>query len=578
MSASWKPLRSVEVLLLSAVLLVVPLSGLQARPRAELTPSQIARLDSVVAPLRKSDAPGCAIGVMRSGSLIYQRYFGLADLERNVPITPRTRFYIASSSKPFTAMAIVLLALTGKLSLDDDVRKFVPELPDFGHRITIRHLLTHTSGLREETNLLTMAGWRIDDRETEADMLGFMQRQRRLNFAPGEEFMYANTGYTLAAVIVRRVSGMSFPMFVASRIFRPLGMMHSQVIDDIGEVIPNRAVGYWRLGSEDERYRKAPLSVENVGPTGVVTTLHDLALWDRNFYTLAVGGRAARELIDTPGRLNDGTVTGYGLGIYIGTYRGQPTLSHAGSHPGFKADFVHFPKQRLTVAMMCNEFETSPTPIVHGIADVLVPAAAATAEAGKSDVGDAAPADIADFAGRYWNGETAQATTILFENGKLLVDGGPEGKFELRHIGEDRFLLPAAPRRFVLTFFRGADGQRRVRSEVAGERTRDFTAVSKEANPRPASQYVGVYYSPELDVEWTVALRDSKLAIARARFGREELVPLLPDIFQLNGGFFTLEFQPPVNGLSPSFEVTTERVRHLKFVRVPPREVEANGR
>jgi CubicO group peptidase (beta-lactamase class C family) len=552
--------------------LVLPVSGLHAQSSSSLTASQIARMDAVLAPLQKPDAPGCAVGVSRSGSLVYQRYFGLADLERHVPITPKTKFFIASSSKQFTAMAVVLLALDGKIGLDDDVRKYVPELPDFGDKITIRHLLSHTSGFREETNLLTMAGWRISDRQTENDILRLLRRQRQLNFRPGDEYMYANTGFTLAAVVVSRVTKMSLPEFVAKRIFQPLGMTHTEIVDDRAKVIADRAIGYWMLGSEGGRYRIVNVPYDNVGPTGVLTTLHDLALWDRNFYTMTVGGRAAREMIDTPTRLNDGTLTGYGLGIYIGTYRGQPTLSHAGSDPGFKADFVHFPKQHLTIEVMCNAFEISPTPIVHGIADILVPVAAPTTGDAKADVAEVPPpADIADFAGRYWNREIAQATTILYENGKLLVDGGNEGKFELRHIGGNRFLLPVAPRRYVLTFFRGPDGMRRVRSEIGGDRPVEYTAVPATSKSPPASQYAGLYYSPELDVEWTVAARNDKLTISWVRYGEEPLSPLLPDVFESHGGFFTIEFAPPANGSSPSFEVTTERVRHLKFVRVEPR-------
>lgn len=528
-------------------------------------------MDALLAPLKKPNAPGCAVGVSRSGSLIYQRYFGLADLERRVPITSKTSFFIASSSKQFTAMAVVLLALDGKLSLDDDVRKYVPELSDFGEKITIRHLLTHTSGLREENNLLIMAGWRVSDRQTENDILRLLSRQKRLNFRPGDEYMYANTGFTLAAVIVSRVAKMSFPEFVAKRIFQPLGMKQTEIVDDPDKVMADRALGYWTLGSDDGRYRLVSPPYENVGPSGVLTTLRDLALWDRNFYTMTVGGRAAREMIDTPGHLNDGTETGYGLGIYIGKYRGQQTLSHAGSTPGYKADFVHFPKQHLTVEVMCNAFEISPTPIVHGIADILVPAAASTAEASKTDAAVPPPADVADFAGRYWNRDVAQAKTILCENGKLLVDGGHEGKFELRHIGENRFLLPVAPRHYVLVFFRGPDGTMRIRSEIAGERPLEFIAASNPSEPVPAMQYAGVYYSPELDVEWTVAARDDKLTVIRARYGREPLTSLLPNVFQMSGGFFTLEFAPPVGGSSASFEVTTERVRHLKFVRVAPR-------
>ena len=407
--------RGAIALTLAASLLAAPIRAQPAGPLPPPTSEQVARMDAVLAPLQRPDAPGCGVAAMRAGAIVYERYFGSADLERNVPITPATKFYIASSSKQFTGMAAILLALEGKLSLDDDVRRYVPELPDFGDRITIRHLLTHTSGLREENNLLIMAGWRLSDLQTEDDILRLLARQRRLNFRPGDEYMYSNTGFTLLAVIVSRVSGMPFPQFVAERIFRPLGMTETEIADDPGRIIPGRAVSYW--GPDDGAFRIARVPYAHVGPSGVITTLRDLARWDRNFYTLAVGGQAAHDLIYAPARLNDGSLAGYGLGSTLGTYRGYRTVSHAGSSTGSKAEFIHFPEQRLTVAVLCNYFNMSPTIVAHGIADVLLAAPTSPSAAGGSGQADAAvplPANVADFAGRYWNRDLAQAKTIIY--------------------------------------------------------------------------------------------------------------------------------------------------------------------
>jgi CubicO group peptidase (beta-lactamase class C family) len=555
------------VLARSAAAVTVLLCAVSAPVRDASQSVPISQLDTALSSVTRANAPGCAAAAMQSGRIVWSRAAGLADIERHVPLTTQTKFLIASTSKQFTAMSAVLLALDGRLSLDDDIRRYVPEVPDFGASITIRHLLWHTSGLREESNLLVMAGWRSSDLETENDILGLLHRQARLNFRPGEEFLYSNTGYMLLATIVSRVSGMTFPEFVAQRIFRPLGMIHSTVVDDPGEVVQDRALGYW--GTTAGPFRLARIPYGFAGPTGVVTTLEDLARWDANAYTFTVGGQTAQDMISAPGRLNDGSRTGYGFGAYIGTYKGHRMISHAGSDPGFKADYLRFPDQRLAVAVLCNSFDIEATPVARQLADVLIaPEPTGNGAGVATDNPVPLPAGVAELAGRYWNSDVAQVTTILFEQRKLLVDGGTEGKFELRHIGGNHFLLPAAPRRYVLTFFRAPDGSRRLRKEIAGERPREFVAVESQRLAVPFSDYAGVFYSAELDVEWTIRARDGALRISFPRFDEEPLVPILPNVFQFSSGFFTLEFAPPTPVGSAQFDVTTERARHMRFTRL----------
>lgn len=543
------------------------LASVVAMPSLAAETVPIPQLNAVVASAARADAPGCAAAATRSGNIVWRSAVGMADLERGVPLTPNTKFLIASTSKQFTAMAIVLLLQDGRLSLDDDVRRYVPELPDFGTVITLRQLLSHTSGLREESNLLVMAGWRSSDLQTEADILGLLHRQERLNFRPGDEFLYSNTGYTLLATVASRVSGMPFPELVAKRIFQPLGMDQSQVVDDPGRVVAGRALGYWGTGAGPFRLARIPYGF--AGPTGVVTTLEDLARWDANAYTMTVGGKAAQDLINAPGKLNDGSRTGYGLGVYVGDYRSRRTISHAGSDPGFKAEYIRFPHERLGVTVLCNSFDIAATPIARRIADLMLAPLAGGNSANAVAVADQAvplPVNVRELAGKYWNAETAQVATFLFEDGKLLVDGGGEGKFDLRHIGDNRFLLPVAPRRYVVTFARGSDRKWRVRREIAGERPRDFLAVAGGPTVK-LLDYAGVYYSSELDVEWAITLRDGVLNISFPRFDAEPLLPIVPNVFQFSGGFFTLQFKPARQGASVQFEVTTERARHVRFVR-----------
>jgi len=255
-----------------------------------LSPSVAAQVDEIFAKWNKRDSPGCALGIYKDGRIIYKHGYGMADLNEDVPITPTTVFHVASMSKQFTAAAIVLLAEQGKLALDDDVRKYIPELPDFGERITIRHLVYHTSGLRDQWSLLGLAGWRYSlDLITDDDVMSVMTRQKDLNFKPGEKHVYCNTGYTLMGLIVKRVSGMSLREFTTKNIFEPLGMSHTHFRDDHAEIVKHNALGYQREG-KDKPFRLSVTNFDTVGATSLHTTVEDLQLWDENFYHPRVGG------------------------------------------------------------------------------------------------------------------------------------------------------------------------------------------------------------------------------------------------------------------------------------------------
>src|SRR6266849_6021005 len=287
-----------------------------AVPAADLT----TRVDKLFEKWNRTDSPGCALSVMKDGHIIYKHGYGMADLDHNVTTTPSTVFHVASMSKQFTAASIVVLAQQGKLSLDDDVRKYIPELPDFGSLITIRNLIHHTSGLRDQWNLLGLAGWRYSqDLITDDDVLSIRSRQKDLNFPPGSKYMYSNTNYTLLAQVVKRVSGQSFREFTTSRIFQPLGMRNTHFRDDHAEVVKNMAYGY--VPAKDT-FRISITNFDTVGATSLLTTVEDLALWDENFYNPRVGGpEMIRQMLER-GKLNDGEQLDYAFGLVIGKHRG----------------------------------------------------------------------------------------------------------------------------------------------------------------------------------------------------------------------------------------------------------------
>jgi CubicO group peptidase (beta-lactamase class C family) len=336
------------------------LAALWATPIAAQIPFDSAGrwVDSIMVPYTTDASPGCVVGVTRDGTLAFERAYGLADITHKIPLTPTTRFYVASLSKQFTAMSVVLLVQDGKLSLDDTVRKWIPELPSFGKAITVRQLLNHTSGLRDYMTLLAVSGWPSDGELSEQQFLDLIHRQRTLNFAPGDEFLYSNTGYALLAVIVKRASGESLRDFAARRIFGPLGMTNTEFRDDHRENIPNRAIGYET--TETAIVETTP-RIDVVGDAGVYSTIEDLAKWEANFSDPRVGGDAAIAMMTEPGRLNNGQKIPYGFALTLGEMRGMKTIAHSGAFGGFRSELLRFPEVDIGVVTLCNTSTASPT-------------------------------------------------------------------------------------------------------------------------------------------------------------------------------------------------------------------------
>lgn len=541
--------------------------GQTATPDQQLS----ARVDSIFSPHARSDAPGCAVSVIKAGKILYARGYGMADVAHSIPLTPATPLNIASTTKPFTALAVLLLEKDGKLRLDEDVRKYVSEVPNFGHPITIRMLLNHTSGLRELHNLFNLAGWRNSDVQLRDDVFSMIRRQRALNHAPGAEFAYNSTGYTLLAIVVERVSGVSFSSFVNDRIFTPLGMTNSYVEESLSQVIPRRATGYW--GHDPAKLRTARPVNSIPGPNGIVTSVEDLARWDENFYRHRVGTAATLDQMSTPNRLTDGTDFGYGLGFFIGTHRGRRTVSHAGSDYGYKADFIRFPAEQLTVAVLCNAFDIPPTPLALQVADLYLPPATQSSEASRTPsavdvLNGGASENPAGFAGLYWSeAKKMMGPRFVYKNGKLLIDGGGEGMFELRPLGNNSYRLMAAPRRYIFTFVRRA-GAVELRVDHEGSPLTEYRKVI-ETKPTAATlrSLKGNYFSPELDVTWKFVVRDGALVLERRRTDPTQLTAVFGKVFLASDGF-VLEFNLDSTRRRWVVEVSTERARRVRFMRV----------
>lgn len=442
-----------------SVLLVAGSAVHAGSVRATPLPDSIARrIDSIFAPYDHSDVPGCAVGVYQHGAIAFEKGYGSANLEYAIPISPTTPFIMGSVSKQFTAAAIALLADEGRLSLDDDVRKYVPELPDYGQRITIDELVHHTSGLRDFWALVEAAGMRLDDTYAVPDVLALAARQKHLEFTPGTEYDYSNTGYVVLGEIVRRVSGKSLARFAADEIFAPLGMTHTHFQDDHTVLVPGRAYAYmphnggWRIDVWNN---------DIVGQGGLMTTVEDLQKWDENFYTGRVGGPRllARQLLQ--GRLANGTVLSYAFGLEVGAYRGLRLVEHTGSTGGYRTIISRFPTVHTSVVALCNASNVNTTTLSHRVADAVlsgsftesVPAQRVAADPPRvrqaSAPGSASGAeDVAAFAGRYHSDEL-DATFAVRDSSGILVLQRPRRPAEvLSAVGAQAFRAG----NFILTF------------------------------------------------------------------------------------------------------------------------------
>jgi CubicO group peptidase (beta-lactamase class C family) len=543
-----------------------------------LAPGVAKQVDAVFARWDKSDSPGCALGVYRDGRIVYKRGYGMEDLNEDVKITPSTVFHVASMSKQFTAASIVLLAQQGKLSLDDDVRKYIPELPDFGQKITIRHLVHHTSGLRDQWNLLELAGWRYSkDLITDDDVMSVMTRQKELNFKPGERHVYCNTGYTLLGLIVKRVSGMSLREFTTKNIFEPLGMTHTFFRDDHAQIIKHDAVGY-----EQEAGKPFEISITNfdtVGATSLHTTVEDLQLWDENFYHPKVGGPEFVKQMLERGKLNNGEELDYAFGLVVGKYKGLPTVDHGGADAGYRSDLTRFPQQHFSAAVLCNSAETNPSSLVQQVANVVL--AKEIAAAAPSDAGGAKQApksvpalpvtltaeQMAALTGMYWNREDDAFVKIVVKNANLEADTGDDDPLVLKPFAESRFHVADKPWgdmveiRFVAA---SGDTPRRMEQSFGAGKPTVFE-VAEAATPSAAelAEYAGAYVSDEIDPVYRIALEGESLKLERLKHKADTLRPAVKDVF--TGEIGTVRFMRDGNGKLTGFVLNAGRIQNFHF-------------
>jgi CubicO group peptidase (beta-lactamase class C family) len=543
-----------------------------------LSPDVTAQVDKVFAKWDHTDTPGCALGVYKDGQIVYKHGYGMANLNDDVTITPETVFHVASMSKQFTAASILLLQQQGKLSLDDDVHKYVPELPDFGQRITLRHLMHHTSGLRDQWALLELAGWRYSqDLITDDDVMSVLVHQKALNFIPGDKYMYSNTGFTLLAIIVSRVSGMPFREFTTKNIFEPLGMTHTHFRDDHEEVIKHDALGYDNY-DKDKPYRMSLTNFDTAGATSLHTTVEDLVLWDENFYHPRIGGPALIEQMLHRDKLNSGELQDYASGLVIGTYKGLPTVDHGGADAGYRSDMTRFPNQHFSAAVLCNFADTNPSALARQVADIVLakylkPAAPEPAkESAKTAVQPPTGQQMAAMAGTYWNRENDSFQRIWVKDGTLQwseFDG--DAVHPLKPFSEAHFHIAGVPWGDDVDIRFVADTASTPRHLELGHGTGkpdlfEFVAPFDPASAQLA-EFTGAFVSEEIDPVYRIAIQDGKLTLSRLKHKPDTLRPAMQDAFV--GDIGTVRFTRDANHQISGLILDAGRIQNLRFTKRP---------
>ena len=528
------------------------------------TPAQIPSQEKVVAGAERAfekitkayvaPAPGCAAAVSLNGEVVFEKAFGLADLEHNVPNTIQTIFESGSVAKQFTAASLVLLQQDGKLSLDDPVRKYIPELPDYGTPLTIRHLLNHTSGIRDWGTVMSLTGAGRGDRVITQDLaLDVITHQRGLDFTPGSEYSYSNSGYNLAAIIVERVSKQKFPAFVEERLFKPIGMKNSSWRDDYQRIVPGRAQAYARQGNGPWRLNMPFMNVYGNG--GMLTTVGDWMKWNAMLDSQSLGAPLVNAL-ETRGVLNDGRKIVYALGLEVSTYKGLKDVSHGGATAGYQTFLARYPNNKVSVGVMCNGTSPSAGGIAANITDEIF---GPFPESPRPEAAKVSEDELNKFVGLWRNEKTHFPGRFVMENGVVRWGGSR--------------LIPMGSGQFIggnnkLKFAFDKEGK-----PISAESVDDEGAVTRfvfentwTPTPEELASFKGDWFSEEAGATLTLSIEDGKPFIKQRPATSVAMQPLYKDHFTGQG--YVVWFTRDKNGKVNGMHVGASRMRDMPFVRV----------
>ncbi len=505
------------------------------------------------AKLSPTASPGCAVGVSLAGRPVYERAFGMAEIEHGIPNTPQTIFESGSVAKQFTAAAIVLLSLDGKLGLDDPVRKYIPELPDYGVLLTIRHLLNHTGGVRDWGTVLALTGVGRGDRVvTQALAMDVLIHQRGLDFTPGSEYSYTNGGYTLLATIVERVSKQTLPAFTEERFFKPLGMSHSSWRDDYRRLVPGRAQAY--AGPPSGPWRLSMPIMNVYGNGGMLTTVGDWLKWNAMLDSRSMGAPLV-EALETIGVLNDGRKITYALGLVVTNENGVRKVSHGGSTAGYQTILSRYPDLKVSVAVLCNGSSRNPSALDR---DILREIAGPFATPAQETV-ELKPDEVQKYVGRFRDEKTHRPMRTFYETGVFRWDGGA-----LRPLRDGTF--QSGPWRFK--FKMGTNGKPISAEAHSDDGILWFTAVDEWLPTTDELKSIsGEWHSDEAGASFKLVVDGGKVFIVQRPTRRLMLNPQYKDHFTVTASDQIIWFTRGAGGRL-TLHVGASRMRDMPFERV----------
>jgi len=533
---------------------------------AQIGVDQRAKIDSLFLQWDSENSPGATIGIVQGGKLIYTKGYGMGNLDYKIPLSDDSKFYIASTSKQFTAACIALLSIEGKISLDDEIQKYIPELPRYEDKITVRNLIHHTSGLRDYLGLMYLSGKSFEDYFTINDGIKLLTKQMATNFKPGDEYLYSNSGYILLAEIVNRVSGMTIRKYADKNIFQPLGMTNTFFNDDHSQITENRVISYRKQSDTLKRFVQ---NFDALGDGNLITTINDIYLWDQNFYHNKVGGKEFVDLILTRGTLNNGDTLQYAFGLGHGMYRGLKTVSHGGAFLGFRTQYIRFPEQNFSVIVFSNVSDFNPTAKAYQIANILLKDYLKDSSIQEKTSVTSKPIKISnkkleEFSALYWNEKDGYSRKIYVKNDTLWY-----------HRSEDNesVLLPVSKNEFEML---GVAADLKVKFELKEKKPYKMIVTIDDGDPiesiayeKPAitadylESFAGSYYSVELDCIYELKMRGDDLIVYLKGDDFGKLYPIMDNLFT-NDDIGTFRFKETDHS---EFIMNSGRVRGINFIK-----------
>ncbi|WP_170064410.1 serine hydrolase domain-containing protein [Polaribacter glomeratus] len=527
--------------------------------------TQSAAIDSIFVEWNKADTPGCALGIIKNNELIYTKGYGLANMEYDIPNSASSVFRIGSTSKQFTAACIILLAEKGKLSLDDNLKSLFSDFPAYAEKITIKHLLNHTSGIRDYLQISYLKGMGGDDFYTDDHVMQWLINQSDLNFAPGEEYLYSNSGYWLLGQIVKKVAGINMADFAKKELFEPLKMMDTHFHNDHTKIVKNRASGY--VPDTNDGYKISMTTLDMIGDGGIFTTINDIKKWDDSFYKSDVLSENFWTLMTQQGILNNGEVIEYAAGLIIEKYKGLKTIRHGGAFVGFRAEIVRFPDQKLSIAIFANRGDANPSDMADQVADILLKdkflKEVVTKEKKIEIEIPKVEFTLNQIVGNY-EIEPGYVATLTIKNDSLnVIQNWNTSTYNIVKIATNRFKILGS-KNLIFTFLNLKDGFTQTMKVLQGD-TETIAKRKKEIDISAINlkNYIGSYFSKELNVTYNFELENEILSI-RIEDKTSTIKCIISDLDQFSTQLGLLRFYSK-KGLISGFELDSGRVKNLKF-------------